>query len=91
MGPDEMHFRVLKELADKVTKPLSMIFEESWWSVAVPGDWKKVSVTPIFKKSKKDTRALLTCQSHLCTMKDHRADPPGSCAKAHGTEGDDMG
>lgn len=26
-------------------------------------------------------------QSHLCTLQDHRADPPGNEAKAHGKRG----
>ena len=38
MGPDDMHPRVLKELADAVVEPL------------IHRDWKKGNVTPIYKK-----------------------------------------
>ncbi|KAK4812353.1 hypothetical protein QYF61_017130 [Mycteria americana] len=30
MGPDEIHPRVLKELAEELTKPLSIIYQQSW-------------------------------------------------------------
>ncbi|CAM4595630.1 unnamed protein product [Caretta caretta] len=54
MGPDALHPRVLKELADVIAEPLAIIFENSWLSGEVPGDRKKAIVVPIFKKGKKE-------------------------------------
>ena len=51
MGPDDLHPRVLKELADAVAKILSTIFKKVWQS----GDWKKGNIIPIFKNGRKKT------------------------------------
>jgi len=53
MGPGGMHPRVLRELADVIAEPLSIIFERSW-TTEVPEDWRKANVTAIFKKGKKE-------------------------------------
>ncbi|CAM5075608.1 unnamed protein product [Eretmochelys imbricata] len=54
MRPDELHPRVLKELAAVIAEPLAIIFENSWRTGEVPDDWKKANVVPIFKKGKKE-------------------------------------
>jgi len=96
MGPNKMHPRVLRELADIVTKPL-LISEKSWWSGEVPDVSEKGNIAFTFKKSRKDDPGELPiCQSHLCAKKDHEADhriidPPGSSDKAHEREGGDVG
>jgi len=54
MGPNAMHPRVLRELPYVIADPLSVIFERSWRTGEVPKDWRKASVTPVFKKGKKE-------------------------------------
>jgi len=39
---------------DVIAEPLSIIFERSWRTGDVPEDWRKASVTPVFKKGKKE-------------------------------------
>lgn len=54
MGPDGMHPCVLRELAEVITKLLSIIFERSWRTGEVLEDWRIASVTQVFKKGKKE-------------------------------------
>ncbi|RMC21468.1 hypothetical protein DUI87_02334 [Hirundo rustica rustica] len=50
MGPDGIHPRVMRELADELAKPLCIIYHQSWLTGEVPDDWKLANVTPIHKK-----------------------------------------
>ncbi|GAB0183474.1 mitochondrial enolase superfamily member 1 [Grus japonensis] len=54
MGPDGMHPQVLRDLADVINMPLSIIFERSWRTGEVPEDWRKANATPVSKKGKKE-------------------------------------
>ncbi|RMC09666.1 hypothetical protein DUI87_13452 [Hirundo rustica rustica] len=54
MGPDGIHPRVMRELADELAKPLSIIYHQSWLTGEVPDDWKLANVTPIHKKGAKE-------------------------------------
>ncbi|GAB0183442.1 hypothetical protein GRJ2_000809500 [Grus japonensis] len=51
MGPDGIHPRVLRELAEVLTKPLSIIYQQSW---ELSVDWRLANVMPIHKKGQKE-------------------------------------
>ncbi|GAB0179914.1 mitochondrial enolase superfamily member 1 [Grus japonensis] len=45
MGPDGIHPGVLRELAEVLTKPLSIISQQSWLTREVPVDWRLANMT----------------------------------------------
>ncbi|KFQ33117.1 hypothetical protein N332_14752, partial [Mesitornis unicolor] len=54
IGPDGLHPRMLKELAEVLAKPLFIIYQQSWLTGEVPVDWRLANVTPIYKKGRKE-------------------------------------
>ncbi len=70
-GPDGFHPRVLKEAAENLAEPLTIIFRKSVEEGKLPQIWKDANVTPIFKKGDKNKPGnyrpvSLTCI--LCKM-----------------------
>ncbi|RMC21385.1 hypothetical protein DUI87_02248 [Hirundo rustica rustica] len=54
MGPDGIHPKVMRELADELVKPLSIIYQQFWLTGEVPDDWKLANVMLIHEKCGKD-------------------------------------
>ncbi|TRZ07575.1 hypothetical protein HGM15179_019533 [Zosterops borbonicus] len=54
MGPDGIHPRVMRELADELVKLLCIIYQQSWLTGDVPDDWNLANVTSIHKKGRKE-------------------------------------
>ncbi|KAK4810716.1 hypothetical protein QYF61_007690 [Mycteria americana] len=65
MGPDGIHPRVLKELADVMAGPLSIIYQRSWESGEVPADWKTANVIPIYKKGVREDQGNYRTVTYL--------------------------
>ena len=52
-GPDAIHPRVLREITDSITTPITYIFSTSLRCMTLPSEWKHANVSSIFKKGKK--------------------------------------
>ena len=49
-GPDNMHPMLLRETAQNIAEPLTLIFQRSVKDGRVPDDWKRANITPIHKR-----------------------------------------
>ena len=52
-GPDNLTFRILKELHSEVAPMLTDIYNSSLCKGKVPDDWRNASVSPVYKKGAK--------------------------------------
>jgi hypothetical protein len=49
-GPDGLHPRFLKELADQLSYPITIIYQTSMRDMELPEEWKQGKISAIFKK-----------------------------------------
>ena len=56
-GPDKISPRVLHDMANILSIPLTSIFNKCMSEGSVPGDWKLANITPIFKSKSKSVAA----------------------------------
>lgn len=68
-GPDEFHPRFLRETAEKIAFPITLLFKKCISEGKLPLDWKLANVTCIFKSGDK-TKAYrpISITSILCRM-----------------------
>ena len=52
-GPDGWHPRILREVAEAIAQPLSLLFQLSFESDDFPEEWRTGHITPIHKKGSK--------------------------------------
>ena len=51
LGPDELHPRVLKELATELGAVFAYLFQQSMDTGEIPKEWSLANICPLFKKS----------------------------------------
>lgn len=68
VGPDGVHPLILKRCAKLLAAPLTELFNESLSSGVFPNQWKKSSVTPIFKKGARSNIQNYRCIAKLQTI-----------------------
>ena len=54
VGPDDIHPRLLKELAVHLAEPVALLFNKTITHGVIPQDWKEAYVSPIYKKGSRN-------------------------------------
>jgi len=74
MGPNGIHPSVLRELAEVLTKPFSIIYQQSWITRQVPVDWTLARDAHLQERLKGGSGELQACQSDLGAWEGYGAD-----------------
>ena len=68
-GPDNIHPRVLKELASELAPTLAQFFQQSVDIGIIPDEWKKANICPLFKKKRQNGPSKLqACLADLHSL-----------------------
>ena len=70
-GPDELHPRILRELANEISYPLKLLFDKNMNEGKLHFKWKLAEVIPLFKKGCKSTPCNyrpVSLTSVVCTV-----------------------
>lgn len=73
-GPDNIPTRLLKDYAKVLCQPLSLIYQASIDQGHIPDDWRKATISPIFKKGDKSLPVNyrpISLTSICCKMLEH--------------------
>ena len=68
LGPDELHPRVLKELATELGLVFAHLFQQSIDNGEIPKEWSLANICPLFKKSDSTCVQLSPGFLDLCTL-----------------------
>ena len=52
-GPEDIHARLLSELVEFFSAPITELFRKSIEQGRIPKEWKLANIAPIFKKGSK--------------------------------------
>ena len=73
-GPDQIPAKILRDLADVIAPPLTLIFQKSLDEGNIPNDWRTANVTAIFKKGeryKASNYRPVSLTSLCCKIQEH--------------------
>ena len=54
-GPDDLHPRLLRELASVLCRPLKLLYDACTENCCIPSVWREANITSIYKKGNKST------------------------------------
>ena len=68
MGPDELHPRILKELAAELGPVFTHLFQQSLDTSEIPEEWSLANICPLFKKGDRALASNYPCLINMYSL-----------------------